>query len=57
MKGYTPQELVATSRYQNYFPTLPEVVQEDVYARRAQLLQEERAYCDKAPWLRPWPLS
>ncbi len=47
MKGYRPKELVAMSRYRNYFPTLPKDVQEDVYTRMEELLVEEAAYCDK----------
>ena len=47
MKKYEPEALVAVSRYQNYFPTLPKDVQRDVYARMRELLEEEKAYCDK----------
>ncbi|MDO4538098.1 MAG: L-2-amino-thiazoline-4-carboxylic acid hydrolase [Coriobacteriales bacterium] len=47
MKAYVPAQMVAISRYQNYFPTLPKDVQEEVYARMDELLEEERAYCDK----------
>lgn len=47
MKSYTPEKLAAASRYQNYFPTLPQNVQADVLARMAELIEEERAYCDK----------
>lgn len=47
MKQYVPAHMVAISRYQNYFPTLPEAIQHDVYARMDELLVEERAYCDK----------
>ena len=47
MKQYVPAQMVAISRYQNYFPTLPEDIQRDVYARMDELLVEERAYCDK----------
>lgn len=31
MKKYEPKELVAISRYQNFFPTLDETIQNDVY--------------------------
>ena len=47
MKKYESEAMVATSRYQNYFPTLPKDVQRDVYARMRELLEEEKAYCDK----------
>lgn len=47
MKAYEPQKMVAQSRYQRYFPTLPADVQRDVYARMEELVEEERAYCDK----------
>ena len=47
MNRYVPEKLVAVSRYQNYFPTLPRDVRTDVYARMAQLLEEEKAYCDR----------
>jgi hypothetical protein len=38
MKEYKPEKLVAISRYQNFFPTLPENNQSDVYARMEELL-------------------
>lgn len=47
MKKYEPKALVAVSRYQNYFPSLPTELQRDVYARMGELLIEEKAYCDK----------
>ncbi len=47
MKKYIPKEMVAISRYQNYFPSLPEDIKNDVYARMDELLVEEKAYCDK----------
>ena len=47
MKSYTAEKLVAVSRYQNYFPTLPQEIREDVYRRIEQLLSEESEYCDK----------
>ena len=47
MKQYTPEKLVAVSRYRNYFPTLPGNIQHDVYARMSMLLTEEKAYCDR----------
>ena len=33
MNRYTPEKLVAVSRYQNYFPTLPHDIQRDIYSR------------------------
>ncbi len=47
MKLYKPEALAAVSRYQNYFPTLSKDVQTDVYARIAELIKEEKEYCDK----------
>ena len=47
MKRYEPEDMVAVSRYQNYFPTLPLAVQQDVYVRMRTLLEEEKDYCDK----------
>ena len=47
MNQYTPEKLVAVSRYQNFFPTLDETVRRDVYARIAELMDEEKEYCDK----------
>ena len=38
MKKYEPKALVAVSRYQNYFPSLPAELQRDVYARMDELL-------------------
>ena len=47
MKPYTPEALVRVSRYQNFFPTLPENVKHDIYARMNVLISEEKEYCDK----------
>ncbi len=47
MNRYTPEKLVAASRYRNYFPTLPAGVRKDTYARMRELLEEEREYCDR----------
>ena len=47
MNEYTPEKLVKISRYQNYFPTLPEEIRSDTYARMRELLEEEKKYCDK----------
>ena len=47
MKKYEPKEMVAGSRYQNYFPTLPQNIQDGVYARMKELIEEEKQYCDK----------
>ena len=45
--NYTPEKLVAVSRYQNYFPTLSKEIQNDTYMRMHELLEEEKEYCDK----------
>ncbi len=47
MKKYIPEEMVAISRYQNFFPTLPEDIKKDIYSRMNELLNEEKQYCDK----------
>ena len=47
MSRYAPEKLVAISRYQNYFPTLPADIQHDIYACIARLIEEEKKYCDK----------
>lgn len=47
MKKYIPEQMVRISRYHNYFPTLPQNVQQDIYQRMAELIQEESVYCDK----------
>ena len=47
MKKYEPKQMVASSRYQNYFPTLPAEIQQDIYGRISELLTEEKEYCDK----------
>lgn len=47
MKSYAPQKLVTISRYQDFFPTLPEDVRRDIYRRMAELVGEEREYCDR----------
>ena len=41
MKQYDPKALVAVSRHQNNFPSLPAELQRDVYARMDELLIEE----------------
>lgn len=46
-KKYEPRALVKISRYQNFFPTLPNKMQDEIYARMAELIEEERQYCDK----------
>ncbi len=47
MRPYTPENLVAVSRYQNFFPTLPDEIKKSTYDRIAELLIEEKEYCDK----------
>ena len=42
MKRYTPEKLVAVSRYKALFPTLSPDVQRDVYDRMRVLLEEEK---------------
>ena len=44
---YLAEKMVAVSRYQNYFPTLPRDIQKDVYERISELIEEEKQYCDK----------
>ncbi len=46
-KKYIPEEMVKISRYQNFFPTLPKDIQEEIYGRMKELLEEEKEYCDK----------
>ncbi len=45
--NYHPKKLVAISRYQNYFPTLPTDIQREVCDRIGELTEEERQFCDK----------
>jgi len=47
MKAYTPEAMVRVSRYQDFFPTLPEEIKSDIYARMRELIEEEKIYCDK----------
>lgn len=47
MRSYKPEKLVKISRYQNYLPTLPKDIQQDIYQRMNEVLEEEKAYCDK----------
>ena len=47
MKKYDPKQMVASSGYQNCFPTLPAEIQQHVYGRMKELLEEEKEYCDK----------
>lgn len=46
MKKYEPESLVNISRYQKYFPTLPEEIQQDIYRQMERLIEEEKEYCD-----------
>ena len=41
MKKYTPEQLAAISRYQNYLPTLPPEIRQELYARMGELIEEE----------------
>ncbi|MCR4923919.1 MAG: L-2-amino-thiazoline-4-carboxylic acid hydrolase [Lachnospiraceae bacterium] len=47
MKVYKPEALVANSRYRNYFPGLSKDIQEKIYSRMEELIEEEKEYCDK----------
>ena len=47
MKKYEPKEMVRVSRYQNYFPTLFADIQDEIYVRMRELIDEEKEYCDK----------
>ena len=47
MKEYKPERMLAISRYQNYFPTLPEEIRNDIYQRMEALIEEEKGFCDK----------
>ncbi len=47
MKSYIPEEMAASSRYQNYIPTLSSEIKNDIYQRMNELLEEEKQYCDK----------
>ncbi len=47
MGRYTPEKLVAISRYRDFFPTLTEKIQKETYERMAELIEEEKEYCDK----------
>ena len=42
MKGYKPERMVAISRYQKVFPTLPDKIREDIYRRMETLIEEEK---------------
>ena len=47
MKQYTPEKLVAVSRYKTLFPTLSPEIQRDVYSRMRVLIEEEKQWCDQ----------
>ena len=47
MKQYTPEKLVAVSRYRRYIPTLSRELQADIHARIRELIAEEQRYCDQ----------
>jgi hypothetical protein len=47
MKQYTPEKLVAVSRYRWYIPTLSRELQSDIHARIRELITEEKRYCDQ----------
>ena len=52
MKKYEPRQMAASSRYRNYFPTLPAEIRQDVYSRMKELMSEEKEYCDKGNYAR-----
>ncbi len=39
--------MVKISRYQNFFPSLSDDLQKDIFARMRELIEEEKYYCDK----------
>lgn len=47
MKKYIPEKMVKISRYQNFFPKLDSEIQQDIYLRMSELIEEEKYYCDK----------
>ena len=47
MNRYIPEKMVKISRYRKFFPTLGKDIQNDIYARMNELLEEEKKYCDK----------
>ena len=47
MKQYTPEKLVAISRYKVLFSTLSPEIQRDVYSRMWVLIEEEKQWCDQ----------
>lgn len=47
MKKYEPKKVIAVSRYQKYFPSLSNEIQNGVYTRMSELIREEKEYCDQ----------
>ena len=47
MSKYIPEKMVKISRYQNYFPTLSPDIQQEIFGRMAELIEEEKDYCDR----------
>ena len=47
MKKYIPEKMVQISRYRNYFPTLSRDIQDEILKRMAELIEEEKEYCDQ----------
>ena len=47
MRKYTPEGLVAVSRYRKYIPTLPGEIRADIHGRVRELIIEESRYCDR----------
>ena len=47
MKQYIPEKMAAGSRYQKYFPTLDQSIQQEIYDWMRELITEEKEYCDQ----------
>ncbi len=47
MKKYEPGTMVKSSRYRDFFPSLPVEVQNGILTRMDELLREEKAWCDR----------
>ena len=48
MKDYEPAQMVKDGRFAAFFPTLDADVQADALARLADLVNEERRWCDES---------
>lgn len=47
MKKYIPGKTVQISRCRNYFTTLSRDIQDEILKRMAELIEEEKEYCDQ----------